>query len=187
MVNGEQSTGITLFRMVDEMDEGPIVAQEEVAIPPEAYISEVMPLVTSAYLRLLDRIIGPLLSGKATSLPQDATRASYCCKRLPQDNRIRWDAPAQSIVRLVRAVSRPYPGAFCSMNDRKLTVWRASMGVDPPHCVGIVPGRVLFVEKGKGTWVLAADRPVLLEEVQLEGGDPSPAEEILRGPGVTLS
>lgn len=187
IVNGEQSTGVTLFKMVDEMDQGPIVAQESVVIPQEAYVSDVIPLVTSAYLRVIERTIGSLLSGKAASVAQDETRASYCCKRLPQDNRIQWDTPAQAIVRLVRAVSRPYPGAYCSLNERKLTVWRASMGIEPPHYVGIVPGRLLFVEKGKGTWVLAADRPVLLEEVQLEDEEPRPAEEVLGGPGVTLS
>jgi methionyl-tRNA formyltransferase len=57
--------------------------------------------------------------------PNDLARGSYFGGRRPEDGRIDWTRPAVEICNLVRAVTRPYPGAFAELAGEKLTVWRA--------------------------------------------------------------
>ena len=179
VANGERQTGVTLFQMGEGMDDGAIVDQLSVAIGSDDYIAEVTERVTAGCLELLERAWPALADGSFRLAPQDLTRVTYPAKRLPEDNRIDWSAPSDEIHRLVRAVSRPYPGAVTTLRGRKLTIWRAERVVSPRRFVGRVPGRVVAIQPGVGTTVLTGDGELVLQEVQLEGGQPVPAEELI--------
>src|SRR5262245_35287736 len=125
LVNGEDHTGVTLFEIAEEMDAGPVVDQKRVPIAPLETIAEVLGRVTGTYLDLLERNLPCLLAGTAPRMPQDHERATYTCRRVPDDNRIDWNQPASAIHNLVRAVSEPYPGAFTDLDGRRLTIWAA--------------------------------------------------------------
>jgi methionyl-tRNA formyltransferase len=58
-------------------------------------------------------------------VPQDESQATYFGRRRPEDGRIDWFAPAAQTVNLVRAVTRPFPGAFTLTARGRLYVWRA--------------------------------------------------------------
>src|SRR3546814_19352820 len=66
-----------------------------------------------------------LAQGSAPRLVQDERHATWATKRTPADGRIAWTLPAAEIDRLIRAVGRPYPGAFTETNAERLTVWAA--------------------------------------------------------------
>ena len=66
-----------------------------------------------------------IVAGRAPRRPQDLSRGSYFGRRRPEDGRIDWRWPARRIFNLVRAVTHPYPGAFCSLGGRKLFVWES--------------------------------------------------------------
>lgn len=186
MVNGESETGVTLFEMVDEVDAGGIVAQKAVSIDDEDTIQSVLEKVTASYIDLLEKNLMPLLLGTAEKYPQDHTRATFTCKRLPDDNRIDWCASSKSIYNLIRAVSYPYPGAYTSLNGKKLLVWSAELVEDGPRYEGIIPGRVVAFRRGEGATVLTASGPLLLREVQIEGGERVCASLVLNRLSYTL-
>jgi methionyl-tRNA formyltransferase len=186
ILNGEDHTGVTLFEMAEEVDSGDIVDQERVPIGPDDPIRVVMERVTEAYLTLLERNLEALLAGTAPRRPQDPSRATYTCKRLPQDNRIDWKAPTAAVYNLIRAVSAPYPGAYTFLDGRKLIVWAARRLPDAPRYVGRVPGRVVEVRPGEGVVVLTGDGALLLTEVQPEGMPPVCAAEVLQSLSQTL-
>jgi methionyl-tRNA formyltransferase len=185
LVNGEDHTGATLFEMARDVDSGDVIDQRPVPIGPDDAIADVMQRVTGAYLELLTDNLDALRSGTAPRRPQDAARATYTCKRLPEDNRIDWKAPARCVHDLVRAVSSPYPGAFTTLGGERLTVWAASR-VEGRRYAGRTPGRVAEVRPGEGAVVLAGDGPVLLRQVQREGGLPVCAAEVLDRVSLTL-
>ena len=186
IVNGEAATGVTLFEMTDEVDAGDIVDQLAVPIGPDDTIAEVMERVTVGYLATLERNLPALLAGSAPRRAQDHTRASFACKRMPQDNRIDWSLPTQRIYDLVRGVTRPYAGAFTVLSGRELKVWRARRLAPEPRWVGRVPGRVAEVRPGEGSIVLTGDGALLLTEVQPCGEGPVCASQILDRPSLTL-
>jgi methionyl-tRNA formyltransferase len=178
MVNGEDHTGVTLFEVAEEVDAGDIVDQERVPIGPDETISVVMARVTAAYLQVFERNLAGLLEGSVVAKPQDHAKATFTCKRLPEDNKIDWGKSTEEIYNLIRAVSQPYPGAYTYLGGERLRVWSAKL-VDAPEYVGRIPGRVVQVLPGEGTVVMTGDGALLLMQVQRDGGDAQSADEVL--------
>ncbi len=143
MINGESQTGVTLLGMADGVDEGDIIAQQAVEIGQSETIADVMQRVTEVYLKLLEGNLAALLDGSAKKTPQDHAAATYGCRRLPEDNLIDWSRNECDVLNLIRATTRPYPGAFTWLAGRKLTVWSASRAEGMGNYVGRVPGRVV--------------------------------------------
>jgi methionyl-tRNA formyltransferase len=185
MINGEDHTGVTLFEIAEEVDTGPIVDQAFISIRSEDTILEVTERVTDAYLNLLGKNLPALLSGSAGRTPQDHSKATFTCKRLPEDNLITWSAPSGIIYNLIRAVTFPYPGAFTYLNGRLLRVW-AAQKLDYPRYVGAIPGRVVQVIPEQGSVVLTGDGALLIKRVQYDGEDAVIASNILNSPLYTL-
>lgn len=124
---GERETGATLHRMLEKPDAGAILARQAVPILPDDSAFEVFNKVTVAAEIALDRVLPQLVAGTATETPQDPAQASYFGGRRPEDGRINWRAPAQTIHNLVRAVAPPYPGAFCAFQDGTLRVHKSML------------------------------------------------------------
>ena len=186
IANGEDHTGVTLFRISEEVDAGDVIAQRRIAIGPDDTIAAVMSAVTQTYLQLLGENFAALASGTARATPQNHAAASYTCKRLPGDNAIAWAASTARIHNLIRAVGHPYSGATTSLASRLLTVWAAERIADAKPYVGRVPGRVVEVLPGKGSVVLTGDGALLLTRVQAEGGEEQCAADVLDSISMTL-
>ena len=139
ILHGEPETGATLHHMLEEPDAGDIVDQERVPIGPEDAVGTVMARIREAALTVLARQLENLLRGTAPRSPQDHVRATSFGRRRPEDGRIDWQRPAREIFNLVRAVTRPFPGAFADFPpERRLMVWWAR-----PLAGAAAPGRIL--------------------------------------------
>jgi methionyl-tRNA formyltransferase len=186
MINGEAETGATLLEMAEAYDTGRIVGQRIIAMGPDATIAEVMEDVTSAYLDLLAAHLPDLLAGTAPLTAQDEGQTSYACKLLPDDLVIDWAWSSQRIYNLIRATTRPYPGAFTTLAGDRLTVWRAERLPGYPRFVGRVPGRVVEIREEVGSVVLTGDGALLLTEVERAGAGPARADTVLNRISHTL-
>jgi len=186
ITNGKDHTGATLFRISEEVDAGEIVDQESVPIGPDECIRDVLEHVTLAYLEILDRNLAALQTGTAKLRPQDHRLATYTCRRLAADNGIAWGASTTSIFNLIRAVTRPYPGAWTTWNGQTLRIWSAERLASPPAYVGRVPGRVVEIRPGEGVVVLTGDGCLLVHEVQLGDAAPTDAAALLKSLSHTL-
>lgn len=125
MINGETRTGITLFQMDDGVDSGPIAAQAEEDIHPDDTIASLYARIEERGLELLRRTLPALASGTLTLHEQDQGKRRTFSQRAPEDGRIDWTQDAASIDRFIRAQTRPYPGAFSTLNDKPLIIWAA--------------------------------------------------------------
>lgn len=128
VLQGEKYTGASLHVMVEKPDAGDIVDQEAVPIGPDDTTAIVQARVTEAAVKVLSRQINNLKSGEAPRHPQDASQATYFGRRTAEDGRIDWNWPAQKVHNLVRAVSKPYPGAFADQKgNERLLIWKTSL------------------------------------------------------------
>ena len=127
IINGEAETGATLHAMTEKPDAGDIVDQIAVPILPDDTAREVLEKVTVAAELTLYRSLPALVAGTAKLRPQDLSKGSYFGGRRPADGAIPWKRSAREIHNLVRAVTRPYPGAFCNTSAGMLVVWRTRM------------------------------------------------------------
>lgn len=118
-------TGVTLFAVGDGVDDGPIYDQERFAIAPRARIADLVEASGRAAEAMIVRSLPSILAGSAQPWTQIGA-PSYGAQRTPEDGRINWRAPAVAIDRLVRAVSRPYPGALTTLHGRQIAIHATS-------------------------------------------------------------
>ncbi|TKB24269.1 bifunctional UDP-4-amino-4-deoxy-L-arabinose formyltransferase/UDP-glucuronic acid oxidase ArnA [Desulfopila sp. IMCC35006] len=130
LVNGEKETGVTLHRMTPKPDNGDIISQRRIDISFTDTALTLHKKLTSAAGRLLEEIIPALMTGNFPSTVQVQAQASYFGGRKPADGEIDWHRSNERVYNLVRAVTKPYPGAFSYLGDRKVIFWSASLEED---------------------------------------------------------
>src|SRR5437588_7084043 len=181
---GVAVSGVTIMQMDPGLDTGPILDTVEEPIRPDDDTGSLEARLALAGAGLLVSVLDRLEAGTIEARPQDGSQASYAGKLTPEDARIDWAQPSASIAARVRAFS-PRPGAWTTLDGRRLKVWRARTGegrlaaepeLEPESEPGSVcsgPGGSLVVATGDGSLVL--------EEVQPEGGRRMPGPDFLRG------
>jgi methionyl-tRNA formyltransferase len=172
---GDQVTGATTFRIVLELDAGPIFATVTEHIRPNDTAGDLLHRLSLSGARLLVDTLDGIEDGTLTATPQPETDAqvSYASKINVEDARIGWTQPAEVVDRLVRACA-PAPGAWTTFRGErfKINSARISDSVLPP-------GR-LEISK-RSVRVGTASQAVELDEVQAQGKRPMPAADWARG------
>lgn len=144
IIKGETETGATLHAMVEEPDAGDIVDQIAVPILPDDTAREVFAKVTVAAELTLSRSLPALVAGTAKLERQDLSKGSYFGGRKPEDGRIDWAQTAKEVHDLVRAVTKPWPGAFTDIFGKKVTIWKTRVSPHGGH--DVFPGKVELTE-----------------------------------------
>jgi methionyl-tRNA formyltransferase len=163
LVKGEETTGVTLHEMVEKPDAGAIVAQAEVAIGPDDTAVILFDRLVEAASSMLDAILPRMRTGDIPKQPMELSRGSYFGGRKPEDGRISWDASARIIFNLIRGVTRPYPGAFAFLGDRKILFWWAK----PVDGAGFEPGAIAI--SGDTVSIGAASGAIIPLEIEADG------------------
>ena len=123
LVNGEKETGVTLHYMTEHPDDGDMVAQKQVPIDDHDTALSLHGKLAAAAGELMAAVLPEIQERKNKRCPQDASAASYFGGRGPADGLINWNQDAVCVCNLVRAVTRPYPGAFSFLGNRKCIFW----------------------------------------------------------------
>ena len=160
IINGESHCGASLHVLEKKFDTGAIVEQEKVEFGPDEYVGEIQPRITDAALKVLERALPSLLGGNPKLIEQDLSKASYFGKRTPEDGRIDFGKSAREVYNLIRAVSKPFPGAFTDITSPRSIIWRAKIGGD---CRGEKPGTIV---SHSPLTIACADKYLVAEEVE---------------------
>src|SRR5262249_4425181 len=186
IINGEKFAGISIHGVSPGLDAGNILFQEIIPINDTDTVATLYGRLNAIQRRVLGDAVERFLDG-AEGEPQDESRATYCCARLPEDGEINWSHGTLAIDRLIRALAAPYPGAFTWFEGRPLPILAATPIPDGPQFVGRVPGRIVAVSKSEGTVdVLTGDGALRLFEVQRDGAAPAPAASVIKSVKATL-
>jgi methionyl-tRNA formyltransferase len=138
---GLKQTGSTFFFMDEGTDSGDILSQEDITV---SYEDDAQAL----YNKIIDtgitqiRTFVPMLENRTfQKIPQDHSQANYWRKRTKPDGRIDFRMSARAIYNLVRALSRPYPGAHIVHNENEVKIWKVAEL--PDRIQNIEPGKIL--------------------------------------------
>ena len=131
-----EKTGVTLFKLDTGVDTGEILDQVEIPLRPDSDASELYAKVDAAHVALMKSAYPKLVAGTLQARPQDDSRATEWPGRKPEDGRIDLQGSAADAECLVRAVTRPYPGAFFERDGRRVIVWKASVVASEADCEG---------------------------------------------------
>ena len=126
LIHGEKETGVTLHYMTPRPDDGDIVGQKRIPIDDNDTALSLHKKLAVAAGDLLDDLLPKILENRAERVPQEQSSASYFGGRGPDDGEIDWGQDAASVRNLVRAVTRPYPGAFSYLGNHKCIFWQVT-------------------------------------------------------------
>ncbi|AGN86149.1 bifunctional UDP-4-amino-4-deoxy-L-arabinose formyltransferase/UDP-glucuronic acid oxidase ArnA [Enterobacter sp. R4-368] len=172
LVNGESETGVTLHRMVSRADAGAIIAQQRVAIAENDEALSLHRKLAEAAKGMLASVLPTIKTQTFSETAQDDSKASYYGRRTPEDGRLDWEKPAQTLQNLVRAVSDPWPGAYSYAGTHKFIVWKSRVRTDvaPARAGTVLSVSPLLVACGDGALEILTgqmDNGVYMQGAQL--------------------
>ena len=154
LINGESEVGVTAHLMNDELDAGDIVRQEAVAVGPADTATDLFHKTVGLIAPVTVAALDDIASGKTEFTPQDRSRATFFHKRAETDIRIDWTWPAETLERLIRAQSAPYPSAFTYHRGKRLEILASFVSASR---YGGTPGRIFYREGDGVVIVTGAD------------------------------
>jgi len=174
--HGDDMTGATTFRLVAELDAGPVYGVMTEPIGPQDTAGDLLARLATAGAALLAQTLDGIESGDLRAVPQPAEGISHAPKLTTDDARVRWGDPALAVGRQIRACT-PAPGAWTVLGDARLKLWPVRDCAQAPGALR--PGELLVTKSA----VLAgtATHPVELGDVQQGGKRRMPATEWARG------
>lgn len=121
-------TGVTLFKLDGGVDTGDIVAQRVIPLTASTTATELYNAVDEHHIALMQEAFLQLVNDNIIAVPQDNATATEWPGRKPEDGEIDLSGSVHVAECLVRAVTRPYPGAFVVRDGIKMIVWKAEIG-----------------------------------------------------------
>ncbi len=178
----EERIVLTLHRMVEHLDAGPILAQRAFPLTDSTYVGDVYRFLEENIPELFVSVLDSLQAGSLVEKeqPEDASQSLRCYPRQRRDGELDWSRAAEDLARLVRASSEPFAGAYSFLGSDKVVVWRAHPEVLKYPYLG-VPGQVVQVRRPAGEVVVLTGEGVLvLEEIEMPGSRRTPAADKIR-------
>lgn len=168
----EPISASSLFWIGNGVDDGDILGQRYFHVAPDETAQSLYDKHMMALGCMAQELLPLLASGEQPRLPQDERYATWGARRTPADGLIDWNRDADWIDRLIRAVGRPYPGAFTYADSCRITVWKARPIVEAERHHGM-PGQIL-AKRGSGVVVQTGNGLIeLLEWEAAEGRSPA--------------
>ena len=178
---GLDQTGVSIMRMVERLDAGPVILQLATDIAEDETAGELALRLSELGATALIEALALMELGKASEAPQTEGDATYAPKIDRESTRVDWTRDARSVSRTVRAYD-PRPGAYSSLGDSPVKLFGARLA---PATASSDPGEVLAVDHD-GIVVACGEGAVRLLQVQPAGKKRMSAEEWLRGRGVAV-
>lgn len=193
VINGEKETGVTTFKLKHEIDTGNILLQESMPIGEDETAGEVHDRMKVIGAQLLVKTVKEIEEGTLAEKPQTSpvtsenqkphslfSAHSSPLKHAPKIHTetciIHWDRPAETVHNLIRGLS-PYPGAFTTLNEKMLKVFRSKKEITYPKSTEgdyETDGRTFLK-------FACTDGYIHLLEVQLEGKKRMSIADFLKG------
>ena len=175
VINGDQETGVTIMRVVSELDAGPMLMAARRAIGPDESTPEVEAALAALGAAQIVAAVDALDANLAVETPQDHARATHAPKIEKHEGAIAWDLPAARIHNLVRGL-QPWPLVSAMLGSKRVLIHRT--GLTDERSVAAA-GTLLAND---GLAVVAGDGRVLqILEVQPEGKRAMSTREFLAG------
>tara|TARA_S200000501_G_scaffold369187_1_gene408201 strand:- start:614 stop:1543 length:930 start_codon:yes stop_codon:yes gene_type:complete len=171
IMNLDKETGISIMRIIDKLDAGPVSKAYKISLTEDdnfLSVSEKLSILASE--KLLENL-DEILEGNLTFKEQDETNATYAKKILKSEGKIDWNQPGKSIIGKINALN-PIPGAWFFFNGERYKILKAKLGSKNG-----IPGIV----SNENCEVFCKLNSLKIIEIQREGKKPQKINEFLLG------
>ena len=186
IILGDNRTGLSIFRPVDGLDEGPVILQKETPIGPDetvgkVYFGRLFPMGIEALMEAADLVVG----GRAQSVAQDEAFASYEGWCRDAEARINWHTHVDQTYNLIRGCD-PAPGAWTLFNGKRLQLYDARK--HSARTFSQVKGRIGAVTAidAQSLRISAQGGQIEVSKLRFEGGKKLPAPQFCAEAGLAL-
>lgn len=182
IIDGKDTTGITIMYMVDKLDAGDILAQKKVAISEDDHVGSLHDKLSEAGAELLIETIPRLISGEIEPIRQDEEQATFAPNIKRDQERIDWSKDGESIYNQIRGL-HPWPVAFTTYKKRPLKIW---WGIKVPAERHAPPGEVIAVEKDGFVVATGNDTAIKVTQCQPSGKKRMKAAQFVQGRNIAV-
>ncbi len=172
IIKGERKTGNSLISLCEKVDAGNILAQTEFGISLYDSCSSLYDKVAKSNAEMLYRVLSDLKEEKLKYLPQAGTDQPLLKRRRPEDGKIDWSLSSGSIYNFIRALTKPYPGAFSYLSGRRVIIWKASwspLDIAKGYSGSIAGFRYGFDSAQCGVTVNCGEGQIVIHELEVCG------------------
>ena len=189
ILNGDETTGVTIMYLDEGMDSGDIIVQEEVKIDPDETTGELWSRLSSIGARLLHESVDKIDNGTAARIkqPDEYTLAPMLSKEM---SKIDWnEKSAHEIKNLVRGLN-PIMGTYSFINGKKVKFWRVQVLSNEEikeklsnveYSLECNPGTIICANEKLGLFIKARDGIISVLEIQGENAKRMNVNDFLRG------
>jgi methionyl-tRNA formyltransferase len=175
LIRGESVTGCTLLWLDPEVDRGDIIAQVSFPCTPYDTCATIYKKVSQANTSMILDLLEELRRGRVPRQPQGEVGEAVLPRRRPEDGRIDWTQPADRLYDFIRALTRPYPGAFSWLDGTCYRIWSSAL-LELELPAGRQPGTVIGPcrspePRACGQIVSCGGGVLLLLELEAAGGE----------------
>ena len=176
LIRGERATGNTLIWLAEDVDAGAMIDQTPFPISPYDTCATLYGRVAESNRDMILRLLPRLAAGERPARLQPTSGEPLLPRRRPGDGLIPWDSGSAAVYDFVRALTKPYPGAFSWLDGKRWTVWSAALlptnGAPPVGRPGEILGPVVSpLDAACGLAVACGRGVVQLLELEADGGD----------------
>ena len=179
ILDGDETTGVSLMLLDEGMDTGPVLAATEVQMTGRETAGELTDRLFDLGGALLLENLAPWVEGRLQATPQDEAIATVTRKLERADGLVDWSQPATAIARACRAFD-PWPGLYTQWQGKTLKLMDISIH-NEYQTGSVAPGTVVAMSNNRGLHVGTGQGMLVLNSVQLEGRRAVTGEEFLRG------
>ena len=172
IMNLDQETGISIMRIAEKLDTGPVCNNYKIQLNENLNALEISEKLSNlAAEKILDNV-DDILDGKANFIEQDHSNATYASKIQKTEGQINWDENAEKIIGKINGLY-PSPGAFFMFNGERYKILKAQIGRAQGN-----PGSVLSdnLEIACGN-----NQSIIIKEIQRQGKRPQNIGEFIQG------
>lgn len=181
IINGEEKIGLCIHSMIGgEVDSGNIIDREYLDIDINTKITKCWDWMSQRIPDMFLNSVKKLQKDSSYVLEiqsKDAKDALRCYPRIPEDGKIDWSKSNIEILRLINASNKPYGGAYCFYEDKKLIIWDAELSEDDENYLSVV-GQVANIEKDGSILVICGNGKLKIKEIEYDEFIGKPSEKI---------
>tara|TARA_Y100000310_G_scaffold6546_1_gene7347 strand:+ start:480 stop:1403 length:924 start_codon:yes stop_codon:yes gene_type:complete len=171
IMNLDKETGVSIMKIVEKLDAGPVMMQEKISVTSEMNAEDLSNKLSDLSSKLILECIDEIEGGKAKFIDQDEQKATYAKKINKEEGKINWDNSAENILAQINSLL-PNPGAWFSFMGERYKILKASISEAEGEKGKVIDNNLTIACKSKS---------IKVNEIQRQGKNKQSTSEFLLG------
>ena len=171
IMNLDKETGVSIMKIAEKLDAGPVMMQEKINVTSEMNAEDLSNKLSDLSSKLILECIDEIEWGKAKFIDQDEQKATYAKKINKEEGKINWDNSAENILAQINSLL-PNPGAWFSFMGERYKILKASISEAEGEKGKVIDNNLTIACKSKS---------IKVNEIQRQGKNKQSTSEFLLG------